>query len=92
MYCMMDFAVRRVGAARLHDKPMGLLLTGGGGEADNAELVVRGFQRLVEYLGGRMGGYLFVGGCTTPEKITDDVQARAVDFAAMLGEKAVSVG
>jgi multimeric flavodoxin WrbA len=91
MYCMMDFAVRRPDAPRLQNKPMGLLLTGGGGEADNAELVVGAFQRLVEYLGCRMGGHLFVGGCTTPEKLTSEAKARAADFAAKVGEKAVSV-
>ena len=53
-------------------------------EADNADLVVRGFQRLVEYLKGRMVGHLFVGGCTTPKKIGADVKARAVEFATLL--------
>jgi multimeric flavodoxin WrbA len=91
MYCMMDFAVRRPGAPRLHNKPMGLLLTGGGGEADNAELMVRAFQRLVDHLGGRIGGYLFIGGCTTPEKISHEVKARAEDFAARISGRAVSV-
>jgi multimeric flavodoxin WrbA len=88
MYCMMDFAVRRPGAPRLHNKSMGLLLTGGGEEADNAELVVRGFRFLVEYLGGRLIGHLLVGGCTTPERIGDDVKARAVEFARVLGVQA----
>ena len=84
MFCMMDFDGDRPGAPRLHGKPMALLLTGGGEEADNADMVVRGFQRLVEYLKGRMVGHLFVGGCTTPEKIGDDVKARAVEFAMIL--------
>jgi multimeric flavodoxin WrbA len=87
MYCMMDFAVRRPGAPRLHNKPMGLLLTGGGEEADNAELVVCGFRRLVEYLGGRLVGHLFVGGCTTPEEIGGDEKACAVEFAALLNDQ-----
>jgi multimeric flavodoxin WrbA len=37
MFCMMDFDGERPGVPRLHDKPMGLLLTGGGVEADNAD-------------------------------------------------------
>ena len=63
---------------------MALLLTGGGEEADNADMVSRGFQHLVEYLEGRMVGHLFVGGCTTPAEIGEDAKARAVEFAIML--------
>ena len=63
---------------------MALLLTGGGEETDNADMVIRGFRHLVEYLKSRMVGHLFVGGCTTPEKIGDDVKARAVEFAMIL--------
>ena len=84
MFCMMDFEGERLGAPRLHGKPMALLLTGGGEEANNADMVIRGFQYLVEYLKGRMVGHLFVGGCTTPEKIWEDVKTRAVEFAKML--------
>jgi hypothetical protein len=71
---MMDFAVRRPGAPRFHNKPMAMLLTGDGEEADNADLVVRGFQHLVEYLGGRLAGHLFVSGCTTPDKMEDEMK------------------
>jgi multimeric flavodoxin WrbA len=88
MFCMMDFDGERLGVPRLHGKPMALLLTGGGEEADNADMVIRGFQHLVKYLNGRMVGHLFVAGCTTPEKIGDDVKARTVEFAMMLNDKA----
>ncbi len=84
----MDFDGERPGVPRLHNNPVALLLTDGGEETDNADLVVRGFRRLVEYLKGRMVGYLFVSGCTTPEQITDDVKSRAVQFATMLGDQA----
>jgi multimeric flavodoxin WrbA len=87
MYCMMDITGRRPGAARLYGKSMGLLLTAGGEEADNGELIVRGFQQLVDYVGGRMRGYLFVGGCTKPEEITEEMKVRAVDFAAAVGDR-----
>ena len=48
MFCMMDFDGERPDVPRLHGKPMALLLTGGGEEADNADMVIRGFQQLVE--------------------------------------------
>jgi multimeric flavodoxin WrbA len=88
MFCMMDFDGERAGAPRLHGKPMALLLTGGGVEADNADMVMRGFEHLVKHLKGRMIGHLFIAGCTTPEKIGDDVKARAVEFAVMLNDQA----
>ena len=66
---------------------MSLLLTGGGQEADNAEMVIRGFRFLVEYLGGRLVEHLFVAGCTTPEKMANDVKTRAIEFATMLGDQ-----
>ena len=88
MFCMMDFDGERPGVPRLHNKPMALLLTGGGEETDNADLVVRSFQYLVQWLKGRMVGHLFVAGCTTPDEIGDDVKARAVAFANMLSSQA----
>jgi multimeric flavodoxin WrbA len=88
MFCMMDFDGARPNVPRLHGKPMALLLTGGGVEADNADMVIRGFQHLVEYLKGRVVGHLFVGGCTTPEKIGDDVKARAIAFAMVISAQA----
>lgn len=87
MFCMMDFNGEAAGVPRLHGKPMAVLLTGGGPETDNADMVIRGFQHLAEYLKGRVVGHLFVSGCTTPEKITSDVKNRAVEFAAMLGDQ-----
>jgi multimeric flavodoxin WrbA len=48
MFCLMDFDGERSDVPRLHDKRMSLLLTGGGDEVDNGELVVRGFQHMVE--------------------------------------------
>ncbi len=57
------------------------LLTGGGEEADNADLVLRGFRHLVEYLKTRHAGSLFIPGCTEPGAIRSDVKGRAVAFA-----------
>jgi multimeric flavodoxin WrbA len=81
MFCMMDFHGERAGVPRLHGKGMALLLTGGGEEADNADLVVRGFEQLVQWLKARLAGHWFVGGCASPEEIGDDVKTRAVEFA-----------
>jgi multimeric flavodoxin WrbA len=86
MFCMMDFDCERADVPRLHGKGMALLLTGGGEEENNADLVVAGFRQLVQWLKARMIGHLFVAGCTVPEDIGDDVKARAVEFAGGLAK------
>ena len=60
---------------------MALLLTGGGEETNNADLVIAGFQNLVKWLKGQTAGHWFVGGCTKSEAIGEDVKAHAVTFA-----------
>ncbi len=84
MFCLMDLSGERPSAPWQIGKPMGLLLTGGGEEADNADLVIRGFEQLVKWLKGRMSGHWFLGGCTEPEAIGPDVRTRAVKFARAL--------
>lgn len=84
MFCLMDFGGDRTDVPRLHGKPIGLLLTGGGEEADNADMVLQGFGYLVEYLKARPAGNLFVPGCTVPEAMGDDEKERAILFAQML--------
>lgn len=80
-YCMMDFDGERAGVPRLHGKGMALLLTGGGEEAENGELVIRGFRQLVQWLKCRPAGHWFVGGCTEPGAIGPEVKSRAAEFA-----------
>ena len=86
MYCMMDLAGERPDAPRLHGKSMALLLTGGGDEANNADLVIAGFQNLVKWVDGRMAGHWFLSGCTNPEAIGEEVKAAAAAFAKRLVE------
>lgn len=84
MFCLMDMAGEQPAAPWRAGKPMGLLLTGGGEEANNADLVIRGFEQLVQWTKGRMAGHLFVGGCTVPGAIGDDVERRATEFAGAI--------
>ena len=88
MYCMMDFDGDRPNVPRLRGKWMALLLTGGGEEANNADLVIAGFQQLVEWVKGQIAGHWFVGGCTQPEAIGEKVKALAVAFAKRLIDRA----
>jgi len=84
--CMMDSDGRRPGVPRLYDKPMALLLTSGGDEADNADLVIRGFEHVVAFLQARMVGYLLIGGYTLADKkqIEGTARTRAIEFAKRL--------
>ena len=84
MFCMMDFDGERRDVPRLRGKGMALLLTAGGEETNNADLVTAGFDQLVEMLKARMAGHLVVPNCTAPKDLGDEVKARAVAFAKML--------
>jgi multimeric flavodoxin WrbA len=84
MFCLMDITGQQPPAPWRSGKPMGLLLTGGGEEVDNGELVIRGFEQLVQWLKGQMVCHWFIGGCTEPHAIGLDVKVRAVEFAERL--------
>jgi multimeric flavodoxin WrbA len=84
MFCLMDMVGEKPATPWRLGKPMGLLLTGGGEEADNADLVIRGFKQLVQWIKGRMAGHWFVGGCTEPEAIGPELRTRAAEFARVV--------
>lgn len=84
MFCLMDMEGAQPAAPWVAGKRMALLLTGAGEEADNADLVVRGFEQLVRWIKGCMAGHLFIPGCIEPESIGDDVRKRAVQFATKI--------
>ncbi|MGO9113712.1 MAG: flavodoxin family protein [Thermoguttaceae bacterium] len=87
MFCMLDFDGERPNVPRLHGKRMALVLTGGGQEANNADLVIAGFQQLIQWLNGQTAGHWFLGGCTKPEAIGEDVKALAVAFAKRVTDR-----
>jgi multimeric flavodoxin WrbA len=87
-FCMMDFDGERSDVPRLYGKPMALLLTGGGEERNNADLVIAGFKNLVEYLRGKLAGHLYVtiiSGDTAA--IGGDITELAVKFANVITDK-----
>jgi len=84
MFCLMDYAGEQPAAPWERGKPIGLLLTGAGPETDNADLVIRGFGQLVQWIKGRMAGHWFVAGCTEPAALGAETKATAVKFAQRL--------
>ncbi len=58
-----------------------LLVTGAGPYDNNAELVFTAFGRLQKPHMAIHSGELFIGGCSTPDKLGDEVKAKAAEFA-----------
>lgn len=58
-----------------------LLVTGAGPYEDNAEGVFEAFRRMQKPHKAINAGELYVGACTTPDKLGESVQQQAVDFA-----------
>ena len=88
MYCMMDFAVRRPGAAPAPQQADGAAIDrrrGGSRQCGDGDPWISASGGAPRRPDGRE--HLFVGGCTTPEKMANDVKTRAIDFATMLGDQ-----
>jgi multimeric flavodoxin WrbA len=62
-------------------KKTGLVITCGGPEEDNADLVKAMFMRLMDYAKCDPAGALVIPLCTTPEEMTEEVRQQAVEFA-----------
>ncbi len=68
----------------LENKRFGLLVTGGGGYDQNAELLSIAYKNILGCYKSENGGELFIGKCTSPEHFADDVKDKAAAFAAGL--------
>lgn len=62
----------------------GLLMTGGGPFENNAAEAFTAFGRMQKYHKSVKAAELFVGGCSTPDKIADYVEGQAYEFARKL--------
>lgn len=58
-----------------------LLITGGGPFENNAQEAFTAFSRLQKPHKAVHAGELFVGGCTTPANMDEDIKKQAVEFA-----------
>ena len=62
----------------------GLLMTGGGPFENNAQEAFTAFGRMQKYHKSINAAELFVGGCSTPDKLDDSVKEQAYEFARKL--------
>lgn len=65
-YCTVKWEAGEVSARLLDGKQAALLLTCGGGAADNADLTLPVFERQMEYVGGVIRGMYVLDNCSTP--------------------------
>jgi multimeric flavodoxin WrbA len=83
-FCLMDFDEPRTDVPRLNGKPISLLMTGGGEQIDNADLVFRGFAHMVRLLRAHAASNWYVANCSTPEALGEDIHREAIEFAKRL--------
>ncbi|MFH1153598.1 MAG: flavodoxin family protein [Pseudomonadota bacterium] len=68
----------------LEGQRLGLLITGGGPFENNAELVFTAFDRICRYYKAERAGELYIGPCTTPDKLDLSIKDKAMSFARKL--------
>ena len=68
----------------LKGKRIGLLVTGGGTYENNVEGLFTAFDRIAGFLLAEKSGELFVGECSTPDKMPERIREKAVDLARSL--------
>ena len=65
-------------------KRIGLLVTGADAYEDNAEGIFTSFDRIVDFLLARKSGELYVGECSTPADLPEELKNRAKELARSL--------
>jgi multimeric flavodoxin WrbA len=82
LYCVVgDYAHNPEYATKLEGKPIGLLVTCGGAEEGNAELVIRAYYAMVRFLKAVPAGHLLYPFFRTPHDLTQQDRNRATEFA-----------
>lgn len=71
-------------ASLVEGQRQALLVTGGGPFENNAEATFTAFDRLQNPHMAVKAGELFIGGCTTPENLSDEVKQKALKFAEQI--------
>jgi multimeric flavodoxin WrbA len=68
----------------MEGKRLGLLVTGADGYEDNAESMFSAFDRIVGFLLAQKTAELYVGECSVPDQIPEDVKKAALELAHAL--------
>ena len=68
----------------MEGKRVGLLVTGADAYEQNAEGLFTAFDRIVDFLLARKSGELYVGECSVPSELSEEVKDRALALARSL--------
>jgi multimeric flavodoxin WrbA len=68
----------------MEGKRIGLLVTGGGAYKENAEGMFTAFDRIVDFFLARKSGELYVGECSVPAELSEEVKNKALELARSL--------
>jgi multimeric flavodoxin WrbA len=68
----------------MEGKRIGLLVTGAGVYEENAEGLFTAFDRMVAYLLARKAGELYVGQCSVPAELPQEIRQKAITLARSL--------
>lgn len=68
----------------MEGKRIGLLVTGVGSYEQNAEGLFTAFDRNVDFLLARKSGELYVGECSVPSELSEEVKDQALELARSL--------
>lgn len=68
----------------MEGKRIGLLVTGAGSYEENAEGMFTAFDRIVDFLLARKSGELYVGECSVPAELSEEVKNKALELARSL--------
>jgi len=68
----------------MEGKRIGLLVTGADTYEDNSEGMFTAFDRIVDYYLARKSGELYVGECSVPAELSEEVKDKAVELARSL--------
>ncbi len=71
-------------ASLMEGKRIGLLVTGADAYEDNAEGMFTAFDRIMDYYLVRKSGELYVGECSVPAELSEEVKDKAVELARSL--------
>ena len=68
----------------MEGKRIGLLVTGADAYEDNAEGMFTAFDRIVDFLLARKSGELYIGECSVPAEMPEEVKNKALELARSL--------
>ena len=68
----------------MKEKRIGLLVTGADSYEKNAEGMFAAFDRIVDFLLARKSGELYVGECSEPSELSEEVKDKALELARSL--------